>query len=55
MSESRRRSTRALLPEQVEERFDTAGLDFETALARVLAGGLDADDHKADDEREVDK
>jgi hypothetical protein len=45
---------RALTKEQVEERFDTDGLDFETALARVLAGGPDAGDHD-DAEREAHK
>ncbi len=55
MSESRRRADRALLPEQVEERFDTDGLDFETALARVLAGGPDDWDHPVDATREADK
>ena len=53
MTEQRRRDSRALTTEQVEERFDTDGLDFEAALARVLAGGPDDGDHDA--KREADK
>jgi len=40
-------------PEQAQERFDTEGVDFGTALARVVAGGPDDGDHKA--EREAEK
>lgn len=54
MSDSPRRS-RALSDEQLQERFDTDGLDFEAALARVLAGGPDDGDHTDDAEREAKK
>ena len=54
MSENRRRSKRALSPEQESERFSTDGLDFEAALARVLAGGPDDGDH-TEATREADK
>lgn len=47
MTESRRRTSRALTSDQAETRFDTDGLDFEQALALVLQGGDDRDDTDA--------
>ena len=45
---------RSLSKEQVEERFDTDGLDFEAARARVIAGGPDDGEH-TEATREADK
>jgi hypothetical protein len=45
---------RALPREQAEHRFDTGGLDFEAAVARVIAGGPATGEHVVA-EREADK
>ena len=51
----RPRRRRALTPEQEAESFDTNGLDFDAALAQVLAGGPDVGNGNHDTEREADK
>lgn len=46
---------RSLFNEQVEAKFATDGLDFETALVRVNAGGPQNGDHADAAVREGDK
>lgn len=54
MGERRRRA--ALSDEQREERFDTGGVDFLTALKRVIAGGREQHEARSveDERREAD-
>lgn len=48
-----RGSRRALVPEKLEERFDTGGRSLAESSHLVIAGGPDEYGKKADDEREA--